>query len=337
MRDQEDAQEFSKLALAVDGLEGLVGLGLPGGAPAEDMKPSASDDEAVRQLMQEISQLKQKPQPPKEKPQPEASRPAPQTTRPASHDAVPARPQSVQPRAEEDFFDLGEELNAATRSGGNAEPEDDFFDLASELRDELSSVPVPAASAPPAEDQSLDDIFEEFKRGVEQQAIKEDVDTHYNLGVAYKEMGLLDDAISEFIMTPEDEPKFMQSRYMLGLCYLEKGDYENAIAEILQAVRQADRSGVALSDRIGMNYDLGLAYQGVGNRDGAIAQFQKVYAADRKYRDIADKIRELQDGQAISPSQLKDDIDKEISSKFLEEGERIEREEKTKKSERVKK
>ncbi len=330
MRDQEDAQEFSKLAQAVDGLEGLVGLGLPGGAPAEEIKPSASDEEAVRQLMQEIAQLKQKQQPPQGKPQP---------VRPESHRAVPVRPQPPQQRAEEDFFDLGQELNAANmqeeQAERNAEPEDDFFDLASELRDELSNVSVPAASAATAEEQSLDDIFEEFKKGVEQQAIKEDVDTHYNLGVAYKEMGLLDDAISEFIMTPEDEPKFMQSRYMLGLCYLEKADYENAIAEILHAVQLAERGGVGLSDRIGMSYDLGLAYQGAGNRDGALAQFQKVYAADRNYRDIANKVRELQGGQTVSLSQLKDDIEREISSKFLEEGERIEREEKTRKNERV--
>jgi tetratricopeptide (TPR) repeat protein len=340
MRDQEDAQEFSKLAQAVDGLEGLVGLGLPGGAAAEDMKPSASDEEAVRRLMQEISQLKQKEQPPPVKqPRAEAPRSAPQPARPESHRAVPVSPQSFQRRAEEDFFDLGEELNATDlqeeQAEGSTEPEDDFFDLASELRDELSNVSVPASSAAPVEEQSLDDIFEEFKKGVEQQAIKEDVDTHYNLGVAYKEMGLLDDAISEFIMTPENEPKFMQSRYMLGLCYLEKGDYENAIAEILQAIHLAERGGVGLSDRIGMNYDLGLAYQGAGNRDGALVQFQKVYVADKNYREITNKVRELQGGQIVSPSQLKTDIEREISSKFLEEGERIEREEKTRKNERV--
>ena len=42
-----------------------------------------------------------------------------------------------------------------------------------------------------------------FKKGVEEQAGREDSDTHYNLGIAYKEMGLLDEAIAEFLLTRE--------------------------------------------------------------------------------------------------------------------------------------
>jgi tetratricopeptide (TPR) repeat protein len=339
-REQEQSQEFSKLAEAVDGLEGLDGYVPPApDAPAGDMASSASDEEAVRSLMQEIAQLKQKSAPPRA-PETFAFPPAEaretKETVPFRTDAYPA-----QERPEEDFFDLGAELNqitAAASTGGPAPASspasDDFFDLASELRDELSAVSVPAPSSSP-EDQSLDDIFEDFKKGVEEQAVKEDADTHYNLGIAYKEMGLLDDAIGEFIMTPEDEPKFVQSRYMLGLCYMEKGDFQNAIAEIGHALSSAERFGLTAGDTLGMSYDLGLACQGAGNQDSALQEFQKVYVSDPGYRDVADKIRDLQQGDVISLEQLRDDIEKEISFKFLEEGERIEREEKTRKNERV--
>lgn len=241
--------------------------------------------------------------------------------------------------AEEDFFDLGAALQAESRSGTaeqSKEP-DDFFDLAAELRDELSSVTVPSRSASvPAEEQSLDDIFEEFKKGVEQQAVKEDADTHYNLGVAYKEMGLLDDAIAEFIMTPEDEPRFIQSRYMLGLCYMEKGEYRNAIGEIQNALDYSESLGIDNLNTIEMHYDLGLACQGAGNHDHALREFKTVYDTNPRYRDVAAKIKELQQGDFVSFDQLKDDIEKEISSRFFEEGERIEREEKTRKNEKVK-
>jgi len=240
--------------------------------------------------------------------------------------------------AEEEFFDLGEELQSETRAAGTQESEssDDFFDLAAELRDELSSVTVPARSAVPAEEQSLDDIFEEFKKGVEQQAVKEDADTHYNLGVAYKEMGLLDDAISEFIMTPEDESKFIQSRYMLGLCYMEKGEYRNAIGEIQNALDYADAMGAEGLSAMEMRYDLGLAYQGSGENENALNEFQAVFSEDPTYRDVTLKIKELKKGSSISIDRLKDDIEKEISSKFLVEGERIQREEKTRRNERIK-
>lgn len=329
-KEQEDVQEFSKL---VDGLDGLERPAEAGEAVEGEMAASASDEEAVRLLMQEISQLKQKSEQP-----PKPAKPA----APVQEEPFVSRARETAPafRPEEDFLDLGAELNQAGSSlhigddRGSAES-GDFFDLASELRDELSSVSVPPPSSNSADEQSLDDIFEEFKRGVEQQATREDADTHYNLGVAYKEMGLLDDAIGEFILTPEDEPKYIQSRYMLGLCYMEKGDYQNAIQEIQYALSSTAVTGAMSRDAIGMCYDLGLAYQGAGDRDSAISEFQKVHGADPDYRDVAVKIYELQQGTVISLDQLKDDIEKEISSKFMEEGERIEREEKTRKNEKI--
>jgi tetratricopeptide (TPR) repeat protein len=148
--------------------------------------------------------------------------------------------------------------------------------------------------------------------------------------VAYREMGLLDDAISEFNMTNEGEPKFIQSRYMLGLCYLEKEDYETAILEIQNALGYSYSFGEASEERTGMHYDLGLAYRGIGNTQAALEELQKVYSLDPTYREVSSKIRELQEGEFISLESIKEDIEKEISFKFLEEGARIEREEKTK-------
>ncbi len=346
-REEESTKEYTKLAEAVESLEGAISSEPAG----QELPLSASDEEAVRSLMSEIAELKtpQKKAPPakpgkiraEKKAAPERFResaPVPLSKVEREHAAVP--PVSAKKESEEEFFDLGEELTADSASGVNPVQEtksDDFFDLASELRDELSGVEVPAKSAAGAEEQSLDEIFEEFKRGVEQQSVKtEEVDTHYNLGVAYKEMGLLDDAIGEFILTPEGEPKYVQGRYMLGLCYMEKGEYENAIRELENALDSSKRAGEDTSSRIGMHYDLGLAYQGAGNANGALAEFQKVQSMNPEYRDTKAKLRELKQGGFVSLDQIKDDIEKEISAKFLEEGERIEREEKHRKNERVK-
>jgi tetratricopeptide (TPR) repeat protein len=318
-REKEDVQEFSKLAEAVEGLEGLVPTETAGG----ELASSTSDEEAVRMLMQEIQALqgKQKPAPPAKQPR-----------------AASAPAKAKEKKREEEFFDLGAELGGA----GTASPQaprteglDEFFDLAAELRDELGGMAVPAKGGASSEDQSLDDIFQEFKKGVEAQAGREDTDTHYNLGIAYKEMGLLDEAIAEFLLTPEGEPKFIQSRYMLGLCYMEMGDFRKATVEIGNALNYSESLASDAEDRLSMNYDLGLAYQGAGEMNNAIGQFQKVSAEAPGFRDVAAKIQELQQGDFISLEQLKDDIEKEISAKFFEEGERIEREEKTRKSEKV--
>ena len=84
-----------------------------------------------------------------------------------------------------------------------------------------------------------------------------------------------------------------------------------------------------------MHYDLGLAYQGAGDIEQRLAEFQKVYAVRSRVPRCCPQDKGASEGRFISLDQLKDDIEKEISSKFLEEGERIEREEKTKKNERV--
>ncbi len=341
-REEEKTLEFTKLAEAVEEFEESAPE-----AAEHELPLSSSDEDAVRSLMQEISQLG-KPQSPAASLPPDEETPTfspqPPSTKHKKGPSAFIPEVAVTPAPsglsvpEEDFFDLGEELKKENSSSAARDVErssDDFFDLAAELRDELNTVAVPARPAEPADEQSLDEIFEEFKRGVEKQTVKEDVDTHYNLGVAYKEMGLLDDAIAEFILTPEDEPRFIQSRYLLGLCYMEKGEYLSATREIQHALHCSESLLQEDEGTLSMHYDLGLAYQGAGNINNAISEFQIVEALDPQYRDTASKLKELQQGDFISLDQLKDDIEKEISSKFFEEGERIEREEKNRKSERV--
>jgi len=296
----------------------------PSWQPAAPMGEQDTGDEAAEPL--DSSMIDREYAPPAQSRTTGASRKAPSPVN-GSSAYKPAPP------AEEEFFDLGEALQKDTTAASRTAKDSsgDFFDLASELRDELSTISVPSRPGA-AEEQSLDEIFEEFKRGVEQQTSKEEADTHYNLGVAYKEMGLLDDAIEEFSLTPQGEPKFMHSRYLLGLCYMEKGEYTNAIREIDYALTYSEGMGEDEKSRIEMRYDLGLAYQGAGNISGATREFQIVQRVNPRYRDIAAKMKELKKGDVISLTQLKGDIEKEISSKFLEEGERIEREEKAAKA-----
>jgi tetratricopeptide (TPR) repeat protein len=309
---------------------------LPPPPPPE--KPRPVDEKPASRLLQKIAELRKEQE---ASPLPPLPRKAPQPEKPKPLEPAEGAGKSAAPlkkRGEEDFYDLGVALEKEASPASppaQKKKSEDFFDLAAELRDELSNAAITTRRDVPPEDQSLDDIFEEFKKGVEQQAVKEDTDTHYNLGVAYKEMGLLEDAIAEFIMTHEGEPWYIQSRYMLGLCYMEMGEYQNAVAEIFTALNYGMSRGMAAQERIAMQYDLGLAYQGFGNIKEAMSEFQQVADVDPSYRDTAAKLKELRKGDFISLEQLKDDIEKEISAKFLEEGERIERKEKSRKSDKI--
>ncbi len=370
-KEKEDVQEFSRLAEAVEGLESIVSAGgktaretaTPSDVDAvrslmneltdlrkqaESSKPKPApraDEDSFAGLMEEESAAPSRPAPPAKEEESFADlmEDTPSAAReeasfadlmgdlsPAAPSPPPRRPA---PSSEDSFAGLMDDEPAAAAAPAPApadEAASDFFDLAAELRDELGAK---AAAAPVAgQEQSLDEIFEEFKAGVEEHEKKEDEDTHYNLGIAYREMGLLDDAISEFNMTTEGEPKFVQSRYLLGLCFLEKEDYETAITEIQKALGYSYSLGQASEDRLGMHYDLALAYQGTSNHAGALEEFQKVHNLDPTYRDVTNKLKEVQQGEFISLDSIKEDIEKEISFKFLEESDRIEREEKTKKA-----
>jgi tetratricopeptide (TPR) repeat protein len=167
--------------------------------------------------------------------------------------------------------------------------EDDFFDLASELESELSEDEESVALG--EEEQSLEEIFKEFKKGVEQQLDSEDYDTHYNLGIAYKEMGLTDEAIGEFQLASKDPKRAVECASMLGLCFLEKGMPQLAIKWYRKGLEIAE---ITEEEHIGLLYDLGSAYMEVGDTQNAQKAFLEVYGMNTNYREIVTRIKQLE-------------------------------------------
>lgn len=167
--------------------------------------------------------------------------------------------------------------------------EDDFFDLAAELENELIEEEEPIALS--EEEQSLEQIFKEFKKGVEQQLDSEDYDTHYNLGIAYKEMGLIDEAIGEFQLASKDPKRAVECASMLGLCFLEKGMPQLAIKWYRKGLEIAE---ITEEEHVGLLYDLGSAYLEVGDTQNAQKAFMEVYGMNTNYRDVVNRIKQLE-------------------------------------------
>src|SRR5262249_47420049 len=170
--------------------------------------------------------------------------------------------------------------------------EDDFFDLAAELESELEEDTEQISLS--GEEQSLEEIFKEFKKGVEQQLDSEDYDTHYNLGIAYKEMGLIDEAIGEFQLASKDPKRAVECASMLGLCFLEKGMPQLAIKWYRKGLEMPE---ISEEEHIGLLYDLGSAYMEVGDTDNAQKAFMEVYGMNTNYRDIVSRIKQLEDAK----------------------------------------
>jgi len=170
--------------------------------------------------------------------------------------------------------------------------EDNFFDLAAELESELADEEESISLS--EEEQSLEEIFKEFKKGVEQQLDSEDYDTHYNLGIAYKEMGLIDEAIGEFQLASKDPKRAVECASMLGLCFLEKGMPQLAIKWYRKGLEIAE---ITEEEHVGLLYDLGSAYQEVGDTENAQKAFMEVYGMNTNYRDIVNRIKQLEDSR----------------------------------------
>jgi tetratricopeptide (TPR) repeat protein len=174
------------------------------------------------------------------------------------------------------------------------EPEGDFFDLASELDKSLAEAQV-AVEAQEQEalegpGHSLEEIFKAFKRGVEQQVDSQDYDTHYNLGIAYKEMGLVDEAIGEFQFAAKDPARTIECCGILGLCFREKGMPQLALKWFHKGL---DMPGIGEREAMGLRYDVAEVYREQGDYKKAMQIYTEVYGMDSNYRDVAGKIKEV--------------------------------------------
>lgn len=150
----------------------------------------------------------------------------------------------------------------------------------------------------PTLDSDVLEIFQEFKKGLEGQIEDEDSETHYNLGIAYKEMGLVDDAIKEFQTSKNDKKSFLQSSSMLAVCYMEKGLYSLAIDilnKTLESIKEPNESYWSIK------YDLAEAYEKNDNLKDALALYTEVYGWNARFRNVSEKVGLLKT-QTVKPA-----------------------------------
>ncbi len=131
------------------------------------------------------------------------------------------------------------------------------------------------------------EVFSAFKRGIEEQVEEGDADTHYDLAIAYKEMGLHEDAIRELEAVLRTGTRTSEALSLLANCKLALGDAEGAAAHLEDALA---RVGDSDSAAVSLRYDLGEALLAAGREAEAREAFTKVAALDPGFRDVAERI-----------------------------------------------
>ena len=143
------------------------------------------------------------------------------------------------------------------------------------------------------EQREFKEILEQFKRGIEQNLDSEDYQAHYDLGIAFKEMGLLDEAIAEFqkaLRAPEGR---LRTSEALGLCFFDKGQHAIAETVLRRAVESLEGGDEA---KIGLLYWLGRASEAQGKDGDAIGSYERALAVDIRFMDLSERIHRLTAG-----------------------------------------
>lgn len=122
-------------------------------------------------------------------------------------------------------------------------------------------------------------------------ALDKDSETHYHLGIAYKEMELFDYAISEFELASAAPSMKFDCYIMLGNCYMEKGDYNKSI----ECYKVCSKLPGLPKDKLArLHFNLGLAYEASGMVSAALDTFNLVLKLDHSFSEAKEKIGKLQ-------------------------------------------
>ncbi|OQY29966.1 MAG: hypothetical protein B6244_01525 [Candidatus Cloacimonetes bacterium 4572_55] len=137
----------------------------------------------------------------------------------------------------------------------------------------------------------LDDIINDFKAGVQEHIEDEDYESHYDLGLAYKEMGLIEESISEFQIATRSSKQRLKAFEMLGMCFFEKNDLELALKQFQRGVATPGHSDF---EYLGLYYNIGLINEKLGRWRESKKSYEEVYVVDIGFKDVGDRINYVQ-------------------------------------------
>ncbi len=243
--------------------------------PAPEPKPSAAPAKA------EVPAPPPKAEAPAPMPKPEAKAPAPKTEPPAPAPTAPATPAPT----------------SRASSGRERPPADagaEFIDLGALIMDEEgprdTRMKVESEEQSGDEQRDFQEMLQQFKRGIDANIDAEDFQSHYDLGVAFKEMGLLDEAIAEFqkaLRAPEGR---LRTSEALGVAFYEKGQF--AISEAILR-RAVESLGASDDEQIGLIYWMGRAAEAQEKTGAAVSSYERVMAVDIGFQDTRSRMKKL--------------------------------------------
>src|SRR5687768_4560057 len=244
----------------------------------EDLPPAPSAPRAPAPKTPEPAPAaRREPARPEKKPEPRRSEPVRQQ---------PRRPEPKRPEPKRASRPIAKHVN-----GGSDEDFVNLSDWLSEDKTPRSTRMVADVHEPESDQVDFSDMLERFKQGIAENVSDEDHEAHYDLGVAYKEMGLLDEAIAEFQKALRGVEHRIRTFEALGQCFIEKGQYQIAVTILSRAPVEPGATDEKL---VGVLYLLGYASEALQKFNDALAYYERVFAVDITFRDVNDRLAALE-------------------------------------------
>jgi tetratricopeptide (TPR) repeat protein len=194
----------------------------------------------------------------------------------AIEEAKPAPPPKPAPAPSappsEGYIDLG-----AMILGGGGDPKSTRFKVAYE---------EPTGD----EDADFAKMLSQFKEKVSENIDSGDVRAHHDLGTAYKEMGLLEEAIGAFQSALRASANHLPTYEIMGQTFIEMGEPEAAVKTLQRALQV--KGGVE-DEFVGIYYYLARAYEALDNKQSAVEYYDRVFSLDINFADVTERLREL--------------------------------------------
>ena len=189
----------------------------------------------------------------------------------------------------------GDDSAAGNSEGDEYQSED--YEALEELAadDEFAELEIIDEELAMPDEEVLDttDIFASTTSGVTSAVTTqpdEDAQSHFDLGIAYKEMGMLGEAINEFARAARDPVRLCDCLILKGQCLAQWGELAAAEAAFKEALAIPSLTDAV---RIALRYELGLLYERSARPLEALESFEFVAGRDQFFRDVADKQKAL--------------------------------------------
>jgi tetratricopeptide (TPR) repeat protein len=170
-----------------------------------------------------------------------------------------------------------------------------YFDLSRQLEEELQAIKhifyQQTRGDTTVVEKELSSIVTDFKKKVDEKIGTVDLEARYNLGIAYLEQDLIDDAVKEFMLASQDQKWEMESFTNLGECYKRKNEFSEAIKWYEKALQLVSGESI---QAYALKYEIASLYEAKKESDKALLLFGEVLEWNPEYGDVTARIKHIE-------------------------------------------